>query len=179
MLSVLKASRRAKNGIMRNEEGPNTLFGMAQTLFYTEALITDIDNAIISEDALADSASPELSSIRRKILRENEGVREKLNDIIRSAQHREHLQDALVTMRAGRYVVPVKAEYRRNVKGLVHDQSASGQTVFIEPMEVVEANNRLRELELAERVEIERILHVFSERLRADWQALRERPWRC
>ena len=173
VLGVLKASRRAKNGIARSEEGSNTLFDMAQMLFYTEALITDLDNAILSEDALADSASPELASIRRKILRENEGIREKLNDIIRSAQHREYLQDALVTMRAGRYVVPVKAEHRRNVKGLVHDQSASGQTVFIEPMDVVEANNRLRELELAERAEIERILHVFSERLRADWHALK------
>jgi len=173
VLGLLKAARRAKNGIMRSEEGPNSLFEMAQTLFYTDALISDLDNAIVNDDELADSASPELASIRRKILRENEGIREKLNDIIRSAQHREHLQDAIVTMRAGRYVVPVKAEYRRNVKGLVHDQSGSGQTVFIEPMEVVEANNRLRELELAERAEIERILHVFSERLRADWQALK------
>ena len=146
---------------------------MAQTLFYSDAIIADLDNAIVSEDELADSASPELASIRRKILRENDGIRVKLSDIIRSAQHKEYLQDAIVTMRGGRYVVPVKAEYRRNVKGLVHDQSGSGQTVFIEPMEVVEANNRLRELELAERAEIERILHVFSERLRADWHALK------
>lgn len=173
VLGVLKSARRAKKGIERSEEGPNTLYNMAQTLFYSDPIITDLDNAIVNDDELSDSASPELASIRRKILRENDGVREKLNDMIRSAQHKDHLQDAIVTMRAGRYVVPVKSEHRRNVKGLVHDQSSSGQTVFIEPMEVVEANNRLRELELAERVEIERILHVFSERLRADWHGLK------
>jgi DNA mismatch repair protein MutS2 len=174
VLGVLKSARRAKNGIGRSDEGSNTLYDMAQTLFYSDALIADFDNAIVSEDELSDSASPELATIRRKILRENDHIREKLNDIIRSAQHKEHLQDAIVTMRGGRYVVPVKAEHRRSVKGLVHDQSGSGQTVFIEPMEVVEANNRLRELELAERAEIERILHVFSERLRADWRALKD-----
>jgi DNA mismatch repair protein MutS2 len=174
VLSVLKAARRARKGIERSEDGPNTLFDMAQTLFYTDALIADIDNAIVSEDELADSASPELASIRRRMIRENDGIREKLNDMIRSAQHKEHLQDAIVTMRSGRYVVPVKAEHRRNVKGLVHDQSGSGQTLFIEPREVVEANNRLRELEMAERAEIERILHVFSERLRGDWHALKD-----
>ena len=173
VLGVLKSARRARKGIERSEDGPNTLYDMAQTLFYSDAMINDLDNAIVSEDELSDNASPELASIRRKIMRENDGIRDKLNDMIRSAQHKEHLQDAIVTMRGGRYVVPVKAEHRRNVKGLVHDQSGSGQTFFIEPMEVVEANNRLRELELAERTEIERILHVFSERLRADWHALK------
>ncbi len=173
VVGVLKSARRAKNGIGRGEGG-NTLYDMAQTLFFSDAIIADIDNAVVSEEALSDNASPELFSIRKKILRENDGIREKLNDIIRSAQHKEYLQDALVTMRGGRYVVPVKAEHRRNVKGLVHDQSASGQTVFIEPMEVVEANNRLRELELAERTEIERILHAFSERLREYWQEIKD-----
>ncbi len=173
VLGVQKSAKRAKNGIGRGDGGATMLYDMAQTLFYSDTLITDIDNAVISEDELSDNASPELFSIRKKILRENDGIREKLGGIIRSAQHKEYLQDAIVTMRGGRYVVPVKAEHRRSVKGLVHDQSGSGQTVFIEPIEVVEANNRLRELELAERAEIERILHVFSERLREHWQEIK------
>ncbi|MDD5018328.1 MAG: endonuclease MutS2, partial [Eubacteriales bacterium] len=159
VLGVQKAARRAKKGISKQESG--ILFEMAQPLYYSDAVIKEIDDAIISDDTLADTASPELFAIRKKILRENEGIREKMSAIIRSSAHKEHLQDAIVTMRNGRYVVPVKQEYKRSLKGLVHDQSASGQTVFIEPMEVVEANNRLRELELAEAAEVERILRMF------------------
>ncbi len=174
VLGVQKAARRAKSGILKPDGEDESLYRMAQMLYYNDAEIRDLDEAILSEDTVADTASHELFSIRKKILRENEGVREKLNAIIRSSQHKEHLQDAIVTMRGGRYVVPVKQEYKRSVPGLVHDQSSSGQTVFIEPMDVVEANNRLRELELSEKVEIARILHVFSDRLRENWALLRD-----
>lgn len=174
ILNVLKAARRAKRGITKQENSKNLLPEMAELLYYDEALIRELDSAILGENELADSASHELLSIRRRIMRENDGIRDKLNSVIRSAHHKEHLQDAIITMRNGRYVVPVKQEYKRSLKGLVHDQSASGQTVFIEPMEVVEANNKLRELELAEKAEIERILHEFSERLREYWEELRD-----
>jgi DNA mismatch repair protein MutS2 len=164
VLGVMKAARRARTGL--KESGTSLLWGYAQRLQYDEKLMTEMDGAILGENVLADSASPELFRIRRSILRENEGVREKLNSIIRSPQLKDYLQDAIVTMRGGRYVVPVKQEHKRHIRGLVHDQSSSGQTVFIEPMEVVEANNRLRELELAEAAEVERILSEFSERCR-------------
>lgn len=172
ILGVLKSARRARKGLTKTEGSANLLPEMAEQLFYDEALIAELDDAIISDTELSDTASHELFSIRKRIMRENEGIREKLNAVIRSSHHKEHLQDAIITMRNGRFVVPVKQEFKRSLKGLVHDQSASGQTVFIEPMEVVEANNKLRELELAERSEIEHILHVFSERLREHWSAL-------
>ncbi|MBT7123333.1 MAG: endonuclease MutS2, partial [Clostridia bacterium] len=173
ILGVLKSARRAKRGLVKVEGSTNLLPHMAEQLYYDDGMITELDDAIMSDSELADTASHELFNIRKRIMRENEGIREKLNAVIRSSHHKEHLQDAIVTMRSGRYVVPVKQEFKRNIKGLVHDQSASGQTVFIEPMEVVEANNKLRELELAEREEVERILHVFSERLREFWSELK------
>ncbi len=174
ILGIMKAVRKAKSGIKRQDTGTNILPDMAQALFFSAPLITELDAAIANEDELSDSASPELFNIRKRMIRENEGIREKLESIIRSSQNKDYLQDAIVTMRSGRYVVPVKQEFKRNVKGLIHDQSSSGQTVFIEPMEVVEANNRLRELELAEAAEAERILHVFSEKLREHWQQLKD-----
>ncbi len=171
VLGVFKAARRARSGL--KETGAAKLWDMAQQLDYDEKLIRTLDDAIDSETTLSDSASAELASIRRRIIRENEGIREKLSAITRSTKYKDYLQDAIVTTRAGRYVVPVKQEHKRHISGLVHDQSASGQTLFIEPMEVVEANNRLRELELAELAEIERILHVFSEQLRDYTTALK------
>ena len=174
VLGVQKAARRAKKGIDNPDSSAKNLHQMARMLYFSDAEIRDLDDAILSDDTIADTASPELHSIRKRIVRENEGIREKLNAIIRSPQHKDHLQDAIVTMRGGRYVVPVKQEHKKSLKGLVHDQSASGHTVFIEPMGVVEANNKLRELELAEAAEIARILHMFSERLRESWELLRD-----
>lgn len=164
VLGVMKAARKTKKGLADNTAGH--LWGMAQALVYDEKLISTLDSAVLSETMLADSASSELAFIRRRMLRENEGIREKLSSIIKAPKYKDYLQDALVTTRSGRYVVPVKQEHKRAIRGLVHDQSASGQTLFIEPIEVVEANNRIRELELAEAAETERILHMFSEQLR-------------
>lgn len=125
-------------------------------------LVENIDRCILSEDEMSDNASPELKNIRRSIARQNDAIKNRLNHILNSADNRTYLQDSIVTIRDGRYVVPVKAEHRGKVPGIVHDQSSTGQTIFIEPQVVVNLNNELRELELAEKVEIERILADLS-----------------
>ena len=121
-----------------------------------------INNAILSEDEISDKASPALSDIRRKIRTASSKARETLDKIIHSSQYIKYLQEAIVTQRDGRYVVPVKSECRNNVPGLVHDTSSSGQTVFIEPMGVVQANNDIKVLRGKEEEEIERILFELS-----------------
>lgn len=125
-------------------------------------LVENIDRCILSEDEMSDNASPELKNIRRSIARQNDAIKNRLNHILNSADNRTYLQDSIVTIRDGRYVVPVKAEHRGKVPGIVHDQSSTGQTIFIEPQVVVNLNNELRELELEEKVEIERILAELS-----------------
>ena len=125
-------------------------------------LVENIDRCILSEDEMSDNASPERKSIRRSIARQNDAIKNRLNNIMNSADNKGYLQDSLITIRDGRYVVPVKAEHRGKVPGIVHDQSSTGQTIFIEPQVIVNLNNELRELELAERVEIERILAELS-----------------
>ncbi len=121
-----------------------------------------ITNAIISEDEISDKASSTLADIRRKIRTASSKAREVLDKIIHSTQYLKYLQDAIVTQRDGRYVVPVRSECRGNVPGLVHDTSASGATVFIEPMGVVQANNDIKLLRSKEDDEIERILFELS-----------------
>ncbi len=118
--------------------------------------------SITSEDEVADGASAELATIRRKIRSAESSVRDKLDKIIHSAQYSKYLQEAIVTIRSGRFVVPVKLEHRASVPGLVHDTSSSGATVFIEPMGVVETNNEIRVLHADEQTEIERIIAELS-----------------
>lgn len=117
-----------------------------------------ITTAILSEDEIADKASNELATIRRKIRMTSSRAREQLDKMIRSSVMQKYLQDNIITMRGGRFVIPVKAECRGNVPGLVHDTSGSGATVFVEPMAVVEANNEIKVLEAKEQDEIARIL---------------------
>ena len=138
------------------------LMGMAEVLTTFPRLADNIDRCIISEDEMADNASPELRNIRRSIVRQNDAIRNRLGQIISSSDNKTFLQDSIVTMRDGRYVVPVKAEHRGRIPGIVHDQSSTGATIFIEPQVIVNLNNELRELELAERAEIERILAELS-----------------
>ena len=121
-----------------------------------------IFTCIVNEEEVADNASPALASIRRKIRAASQRVRDHLDKLIHSQAHQKHLQESIVTQRGGRYVVPVKAEFRGEVPGLVHDTSASGATVFVEPMSVVEANNEIRVLRSDEQDEIARILLELS-----------------
>ena len=121
-----------------------------------------ITSAIISEEEMSDNASTELANIRRKIRAASSSVREKLDRMIRSPQYQKYLQDPIVTMRNGRFVVPVRNEHRSEVPGLVHDTSSSGATVFVEPIAVVEANNAIKVLQSKERDEIDRIIYELS-----------------
>ncbi len=177
---LLRTARGAQNYLEEDRRGEKTsLDNMFAGLLTDKSLEDSITKAIISPEEIADSASDELLSIRRRMRRSGEKIREVLSGIISSPKHSKHLQEAIITQRSGRYVVPVKSEYRNEIKGLVHDVSSTGATVFIEPMQVVELNNTMRELETAEKNEIERILAElsalaadFSDGLRTDFEIL-------
>ena len=146
-------------------ETPTAADDLFHVLAPVEGLEKDIFDAILSEEEIADTASPALNDLRRRIRRAQLKVREQLDGIIRSPQYAKALQEPIITMRDGRFVVPVKIECKNEVKGLVHDTSSSGATVFIEPMAVVDANNEIRMLQNEEQLEIDRILQEFSERI--------------
>lgn len=134
----------------------------AEELYSNITLETEIFDAIISEEEISDNASPELRRIRREIQTTKDRIKSKLNQIVSSESTSKYLQDTIVTQRQDRYVIPVKAEYRSNFQGIVHDTSSSGATIFMEPMVVVEMNNQLRILSQSEKDEIERILMMLS-----------------
>lgn len=158
--SVMKAARHAAP--LAKDEDTQMIPGMARGLFFDESFIRRVEEAIISETEIADGASAELSRIRRAIRKENEYIKDKLQSMIRAQKETKYLQDAIITQRGGRYVVPVKSEHKNSVPGIVHERSASGATLFIEPAGVVESNNRIRELESAEGAEIARILQALT-----------------
>ena len=137
------------------------------------ALEKEISRCILTEDEMADNASPKLKDIRRSIHQQNQAIKNKLSRIITSSSNKAYLQDAIVTMRDGRYVIPVKQEYRSFFPGMVHDQSKGGATLFIEPQGVVELNNKLRELEVEEQLEIARILAELSSRVAEHYREIR------
>ena len=160
--ATLRAIRSLKQWHEKSAGVKNALTARFEILAPNKYLEEKIFTCIVSEEEVADAASPALAAIRRKIRAASVRAREQLDKLIRSTSHQKHLQEAIVTQRGGRYVVPVKAEYRGEIPGLVHDTSASGATVFIEPMSVVEANNEIRVLQSDEQDEIARILLELS-----------------
>lgn len=146
----------------RCENVKTEIDGYFNELMPNKFLEETITSAIISEDEMSDNASPELSDIRRKMRNAAAEVRERLDKMTRSDQYSKALQEPIVTMRNGRFVVPVRNEHRGEVQGLVHDTSSSGATVFVEPIAVVEANNKIAVLQSRERDEIDRILAELS-----------------
>lgn len=161
---LIVACRRAKQELenKKNLEHLNEIQSKVSYIKLHDSLYKEITRCIESEDRIADFASPTLTNIRRQIVRSGEKIKDRLMSFISSTQNQKFLQEPIVTMRSDRYVVPVKQEYRSNVSGLVHDQSSSGATVFIEPMSVVEANNELRDWKIKEGHEVERILSELS-----------------
>ena len=160
--SVLHNIRSVKDWRKRCEGESTSLDPLFEVLTPNRELENTIDNAVLSEEELADSASAELASLRRKINQAKLRVRERLDQLIKSPTQSKYLQEALVTQRDGRFVVPVKSEYRSEIKGLVHDTSSSGATLFIEPMAVVEAINEIRVLQAKEKQEVDRIIMELS-----------------
>ena len=165
---ALKASQVVRAALVTDRENTPLLTEMGSRLSTNRSLEEEIFSAILSEDEISDHASQDLYDIRRHIRQINDRVRDKLNSLIRSSSMQKYLQDAIITMRNDRYVVPVKAECRQFVPGLVHDQSGSGSTLFIEPMAVVEAGNELKQWSAKEKQEIQRILSDFSARVAPD-----------
>ena len=161
---VLGAARQARSYAAGDGRGneKTCIDGLFNSLITNRFLEDKITGSIAGEDELADAASPELASIRRLIRAASARVRDALQKIISSPSYAKALQDPIITTRSERYVVPVKAEFKNAVPGLVHDVSASGATLFIEPMAAVKANNELRELRAREKAEVERILMELS-----------------
>lgn len=160
--NAMRCARRFKSYVLNDEETEKyrVLNDLCEGLVPIRMIEDKIFDAIIGEDEISDRASDKLYSIRRSLKDKNGSVKDKVNSIVRT--YSSFLQENLYTVRGDRYVVPVKAEHKGSVKGLVHDVSASGATLFIEPMSLVNLNNEIKELKLKEKVEVERILSELS-----------------
>ena len=159
---LLTASRRVSE-YDRDRQGEKSVLDHLFSALHTNKFLEDkIHGAILDEETIADSASPELADIRRKMRLAASKGRQILQKIISSPSYAKVLQEALITQRDGRFVVPVKAECKGSIPGLVHDISSSGATLFVEPMGVVQANNELKELQAREEKEVDRILRILS-----------------
>lgn len=163
--STLYASRRIRQFFADFSEEVPRLAKIAATITVLRNIENIIDSTINDQGTLRDDASAELFRIRRQVRLAQNQVKEKLDSILRSAEYQKYFQEALVTVRGDRYAIPIKQEYRHHFPGIVHDQSASGATVFIEPMAVVNLNNEIKQLMSAEKNEIERILRMLSAKI--------------
>lgn len=162
---LLRSARVAFRSVKSLQDSP-LLNEIADGIYFDEVLEKDISDKILSEDEISDYASDELYNIRRSVRSLNERIRARLSEYL-SGEGAKFLQEGIVTMRDNRYVLPVRAEYKSRIRGFVHDRSASGATFFIEPEQILEMNNELRELAAAEKEEIERILSQLSHRVGA------------
>lgn len=169
----LRAAAKLYRSLLHDRGNTPKLSSIASALTLLPSLEQNISDSIYGEDEIADNASPALADIRRKIRQANSRVKEKLNSMIRSSTFQKYLQDPIITLRQDRFVLPVKLEYRANVPGLIHDQSSSGATLFIEPMAIVEINNDIKQLVGEEKIEINRILQAFTEEAAMYAEALR------
>ena len=161
ILSILNAAAKAiAYGLHEEDHAYDVLEEYFITLDECKPLKKELSRCIISEEIIADNASPELSHIRRKINQINSKMHTELNNILNA--HREYLMDAVITQRDGAYCLPIKSEYKNKVSGVVHDQSSTGSTVFIEPLAVIRMNNELKSLAMDEKKEIEKILERLS-----------------
>lgn len=176
LCSLLEATKRAKQYARkaREDEVPDSLDPMFSQLEPLTPLHEEIRRCILSEDEIADDASAGLRSIRRSMRSINDKIHAQMNDLLNSGTVRTYLQDTVITMRNGRYCLPVKAEAKSQVPGMIHDQSSTGSTLFIEPMAVVKLNNDRKELMLKEQEEIEAILANLSEQAAEHIDAIRE-----
>ena len=166
IMRLLSVSRLVKSQLSQPvEENISLLSGIASTIFIDKNLEDEIDKCVENETMLSDKASSKLYSIRSAIRKANDDVKTKLQSFIKSAEYKQFLQDSFITVREGRYVIPVKNEYRANISGLIHDVSGSKSTVFIEPMPIVELNNKIKMLTIDETQEIERILIEFTKKI--------------
>lgn len=157
----LRVSRELQHYVAEAEDG--VMVQAIHRLFLQDGLERGISDAILTEDSMADTASRTLYSIRQKLRAKNDQIKIRLNSILSDAAQAGYLNENLITMRDGRYVLPVKAAHRNQVKGVVHDSSGSGQTAFVEPLAIVELNNEIRALEGEEQEEIQRILAALSQ----------------
>ncbi len=166
IMRVLRASRIFKSAVSSiSDDLILDMIEFSNELYEDQKFENTIGDTFISEEDISDDASPTLSNIRRKIRRLNGEIKDRLNSIVHSKQANKALQDNIVTKREGRYVVPVKVEYKGQIKGLIHDSSQSGATIYVEPIEVVELNNELRILFSDERAEIEKIMEDFTRKV--------------
>ena len=172
--STLYAARRVKTFFAECERPLPVLGPLVDAITLLRHLETAIDNTVNENGQIRDDASPELSRLRRDIRIFQARVKEKLDHILHSSEYQKYFQDALVTVRGDRYVIPIKQECRHQFPGIVHDQSASGATVFIEPMAVVNLNNDIKQAMAAEKHEIERILRKISGQIAQSALAIRQ-----
>lgn len=161
--ATLLVARNLKRTIVRLDAAFPRLAFIATSLNDAPVVIDEIGRVFTDQGEISDSASPELAQIRRDLRVAHQRVMDRLNHILASSQYAKYLQEAIITQREGRYVVPVRAEARGRINGIVHDSSASGATLFIEPLAVVELGNRVRELSIQEQREIDRILRTLTE----------------
>jgi DNA mismatch repair protein MutS2 len=170
--STLYASRRMKSFFTDMPVTLTILIGYAESISVLRNIENFIENIVNEQGQIRDDASVELSHIRREIKLSQSRIKDKLDGILRSSEYQKYFQDALVTVRNDRYVMPIKQEYRHNFPGIIHDQSASGATVFIEPMAVVILNNEIKQLMSAEKNEVERILKAATEQVASASEAI-------